>query len=228
MAANDPSVARPDPLGRLRWVLVGIVVLLAAVAAAFYLVGRQSGTTAAMPATPAAADAPAATWAAGERRAPGFSLTDQTGTPVSLASLHGRPVIVTFIDPLCRNFCPIEAQHLNDVVRSFPRGQKPAVVAVSVNVYGNAKPVLMQDERKWKLVPEWRWAVGRSAQLTRVWHNYGIAVLVSTKKAAGVTVHNVAHDEVAYLVDANGFERAVFVWPYRASAVVQALRRLTS
>jgi cytochrome oxidase Cu insertion factor (SCO1/SenC/PrrC family) len=227
MAVNDPSVARSDPLGRLRWILVGVVLLLAAVAAAVYLTARPSGG-AAMSAAPPASAAPAATWAAGKRRAPGFSLTDQTGTPVSLAALHGRPVIVTFIDPLCRNFCPIEAQHLNDVVRSFPRGQKPAVVAVSVNVYGNAKSVLMQDERKWKLVPEWRWAVGQSAQLSRVWHAYGIAVLVSTKKAAGVTVHNVAHDEVAYLIDANGFERAVFVWPYRASAVVQALRRLTS
>src|SRR5205807_2267695 len=82
--------------------------------------------------------------------APPFKLVDERGVPFSLASLRGRPVIVTFIDPLCRDYCPIEAQRLNTVVGSFPQGSKPAIVAVSVNVYGNARANLLQDERKWK------------------------------------------------------------------------------
>src|SRR5437762_3263829 len=82
-------------------------------------------------------------------------LPDRDGAPVSLSALRGRPVIITFIDPLYRDFCPIEAQHLNDVVNAFPQGSKPAIVAVSVNVYGNAHTTLMQDARKWKLLPEW-------------------------------------------------------------------------
>src|SRR5262249_11663559 len=54
------------------------------------------------------------TWPAGERPAPAFALSDQGGKPVTLASLHGRPAIVTFIDPLCRDFCPREASVLSE------------------------------------------------------------------------------------------------------------------
>jgi protein SCO1 len=225
MAANDPSVARRDLLSRIRWVLWGAVFLLAVAAAVIYGTHRQAA-----PKTAAVSviDAPAVTWAAGARRAPDFRLTDQYGKTVSLAGLRGRPVLVTFIDPLCRNYCPIEAQHLNDVVNALPAGSKPAIVAVSVNVYGNAPSILREDARKWKLVPQWRWALGHPAELSRVWNAYHVEVLVRTRTLAGVTVHTIAHTEGAYLIDAKGFERALFLWPYRASGVVQTLRALTS
>jgi cytochrome oxidase Cu insertion factor (SCO1/SenC/PrrC family) len=147
---------------------------------------------------------------------------------VSLAALHGRPVIITFIDPLCRDFCPIEAQHLNDVVNALPKASKPAIVAVSVNIYGNAHATLLQDARKWKLVPEWRWAIGRPTQLSRVWSAYHVEVLAMTKKVAGVTVHTIGHTEAAYVIDSKGYQRALFLWPYSADGVVRTLRSLAS
>ena len=202
-----------------------VVVLLAAVALALFLALRPSQRSV-TPAVPPNLGA-AATWAAGERPAPPFKLLDERGAPLSLASLRGRPVIVTFIDPLCRDYCPIEAQRLNTVVGSFPEGSKPAIVAVSVNVYGNARANLLQDERKWKLTAEWRWAVGVPSSLARVWDDYHVQVLATSKKIAGVTVHRIGHTEAAYVIDANGFERALFLWPYRAQDVVQALRPLT-
>jgi cytochrome oxidase Cu insertion factor (SCO1/SenC/PrrC family) len=177
------------------------------------------------------ADAPtaaAATWAAGMRRAPDFRLVDQGGGPVSLSSFRGRPVIVTFIDPLCRNFCPLEAQQLNELVRRLPAAQRPAIVAVSVNVYGNARANLLQDVAKWRLVPEWRWAVGRTRQLATVWRRYRIGVLVTTKRVAGVTVHEISHTEAAYVIDRRGYERALFLWPFGAKDVRAALAKLSS
>jgi cytochrome oxidase Cu insertion factor (SCO1/SenC/PrrC family) len=177
------------------------------------------------------ADAPtaaAATWAAGMRRAPDFRLVDQRGGPVSLSSFRGRPVIVTFIDPLCRNFCPLEAQQLNELVRRLPAAQRPAIVAVSVNVYGNARANLLQDVAKWRLVPEWRWAVGRTRQLATVWRRYRIGVLVTTKRVAGVTVHEISHTEAAYVIDRRGYERALFLWPFGAKDVRAALAKLSS
>lgn len=169
---------------------------------------------------------PAATWAAGKLRAPDISLVDQTGAPLSLASYRGRPVVVTFIDPLCRDYCPLEAKHLNDVVRSFPAGSRPAIVAVSVNVRGNAREYLLQDADKWKLVPQWRWGIGSEAQLAGVWNSYHIGVLETTKKITGVTVHSIVHTEAAYVVDAAGYQRAIFLWPYSAEAVTRTLRQL--
>jgi cytochrome oxidase Cu insertion factor (SCO1/SenC/PrrC family) len=221
MAANERVAV---PLIRLRWIFAGVVLLLGVVAAVLSLALRSPAP--ASTAVPVS-DAPAATWAAGAQRAPDFNLTDQNGAAVSLAALHGRPVIITFIDPLCRDFCPIEAQHLNDVVNAFPQASKPAVVAVSVNVYGNAHATLMQDARKWKLVPEWRWGIGRPTQLSRVWNAYHVEVLVATKKVAGVTVHTIGHTEAAYVIDSKGYQRALFLWPYGADGVVRTLRTLT-
>jgi cytochrome oxidase Cu insertion factor (SCO1/SenC/PrrC family) len=211
----------------MRWVLVGLVVALGLLVAALFLgLGSSGGGGSSSSAAAPVSDAPAATWAAGEQRAPGFTLQDEGGRPLSLASLRGRPVIVTFIDPLCRDYCPTEAQHLNDVVRSFPAAEKPAVVAVSVNVYGNKPATLAQDRRKWTLVPQWRWAVGRAQQLSPVWRSYNIQVVTSTKKIAGVAVHRIGHTEAAYVVDANGWQRALFLWPYSADGVVKTLRAL--
>jgi len=210
---------------RLRWLLAGLVVVLAALVAALF-VGLGSSGGGSSPKAAPVSDAPAATWAAGKQRAPGFPLQDERGRPLSLASLRGRTVILTFIDPLCRDYCPTEAQHLNDVVRSFPAAEKPTVVAVSVNAYGNKPTTLAEDRRKWQLVPQWRWAVGRTRQLSPVWRSYHVQVVSSTKKIAGITVHQVGHTEAAYVVDENGWQRALFLWPYSADGVVKTLRSL--
>lgn len=167
-------------------------------------------------------------WPAGKRPAPNFRLEDQHGKPVSIAAFHGRPLIVTFIDPLCRNFCPLEAAQLDDLVRRLPAGQRPGIVAVSVNVYGNARANLMQDVAKWRLGPEWRWAIGSPKQLSSVWRRYEIGVQVVTKRIAGTTIHEVGHTEAAYLIDGRGYERALFLWPFAAGDVRAALGRLAA
>jgi len=212
-------------VAHLRWVAWALVPVAAAAAAAIYFAARPSAQSTT---SPPASEAPAATWAAGAKRAPGFSLADEQGRPYSLASLRGRPVLITFIDPLCRDYCPTEAQHLNDVVGSFPDGEKPAVVAVSVNTAGNSRANLLLDRRKWQLVPEWRWAIGEEAALARVWRDYHVQVLVSSKTVAGIKVRTVAHTEAAYLVDSDGYQRALFLWPYTAAAVERTLRSLGS
>ena len=218
-----PAPRQGIPLRFLLWGAALVVGLAAGIAVLVLDRLPRSNATAG-----SLSDSPGATWAAGALRAPDFRLADQNGAPVSLAALRGRPVIVSFIDPLCRDYCPLEAKQLNAVVRSFPAGARPAIVAVSVNVYGSARANLMQDAKQWSLVPQWRWGVGSAATLAAVWKSYHVGVLVSTKKIAGVTVHSVAHTEAAYLIDASGFQRAVFLWPYRAEAVTRTLRSLTS
>jgi len=225
VAANQPSAVdqgspAPSPLVRLRWVLWGSVLLLGVVAGVAIFALRPSSQPAAV------SSDTGVSWAAGVRRAPGFALTDQAGKAVSLAAYRGRPVIVTFIDPLCRNLCPLEAKVLNDVVRGLPAASRPAILAVSTNVYGNARVNLVQDVRKWKLVPQWRWAVGGAAQLAPVWKHYQVQVLVTTKTIAGVTVHEIAHTEAAFVVDSAGYQRALYLYPFRAQDVERTLRSL--
>jgi cytochrome oxidase Cu insertion factor (SCO1/SenC/PrrC family) len=204
-----------------RWALFASIPLLAVLAVLLVFATRSTSSPTMSTTPPAATDA-AATWTAGAKKAPPISLRDEHGRPVSLAALRGRPVLVTFIDPLCRDYCPTEAQHLSEAVRSAS-GVKPTILAVSVNTAGNARSNLALDRRKWAVVPQWTWGVGTGAQLARVWKRYGISVIVTHKKVAGVEVQQVSHTEAAYLIDANGWERAVFVWPYTANAVSKQL-----
>src|ERR1700722_8339976 len=168
--------------------------------------------------------APDVSWAAAARIAPPFALHEQDGRPISLASLRGRTVIVTFIDPLCRNFCPLEANVLNLVVAGLPSAERPVIVAVSVNQWGNSRGDLAADNQRWRLGPQWRWAIGTPTALASVWHEYGIEVLATAKTLAGTTVHDISHTEAAYVIDPSGHQRALFMWPFSAPEVERTVR----
>jgi len=174
-----------------------------------------------------AASASYASWAAGARPAPSFSLRDQSGRTLTTAGLRGRVTIVSFIDPVCRNLCPLEAKELTRVVTDLGAAA-PAVVAVSVNPPADTASAFRQDARAWKLPPSWRWGLGPARTLARVWRDYAIGVQVQRKTIAGVTVRDVVHTEAAYVIDTRGDERALFVWPYRAADVEKVVRSLSS
>jgi cytochrome oxidase Cu insertion factor (SCO1/SenC/PrrC family) len=211
-------------LRRVVWSLWLLVGALGIAAVAVYVATRDSGQSA-MPILPVSSEA-AATWPALRRPAPPFALRDENGRAFSLASLRGRPVVVTFIDPLCRDYCPTEAKRLADAAAALPPAQRPTIVAVSVNVYGNAPHILRQDRAKWKLASNWRWGVADEQTLADVWKAYHVDVLVQTKTIAGTEVHQVGHTEAAYVIDRTGHQRALFLWPYDSEGVVRALRGL--
>jgi cytochrome oxidase Cu insertion factor (SCO1/SenC/PrrC family) len=213
---------------KLRWAVPGLSVLCGVAVAVPVLAVDRSRRSSAPTAYSAVllVSPPASTWGAGDRRAPDFLLSDQDGRPVSVAANRGRPVIVTFIDPLCRNFCPLEAQVLNQAERQIPAAHRPAIVAVSVDVYANARRYLLQDDREWRLVPEWRWAVGLPGDLAAVWKNYRIGVKVATRRINGTITYRIDHTEAAYVLDATGHERAMFLWPFNPQDLEQLLRQL--
>ena len=213
---------------RLRLAIPGLAVLCGvAVAAPILALGRSRRTSTPTAYSPVSlVSPPASSWGAGDRLAPNFLLRDEDGRPVSIAASRGHPVIVTFIDPLCRNFCPLEAQVLNQMERQLPAARRPVILAISVDVYADARRYLLQDDREWRLVPEWRWAVGRPANLAAVWKDYRIGVKVRTWRINGTVTYRIDHTEAAYVLDATGHERAVFVWPFNPQDVEQVLRQL--
>jgi len=209
---------------RLSWLKVALVtgaVLIGAGVGIGIGISQGSGGT---DGRSAAQPDPGVTFAPGARRAPEFSLQDVAGQPLSLAALRGRTVVLAFIDPVCRNLCPLEAKALNDTVATLPAASRPVVVAVSVNSWNQTKADLRLDRQKWHLVPGWRWALGTYAELASVWREYSIGVQVRTKTLGGVTVHQVDHTEAAYVIDPTGYERNLFLYPYRSRDVVSAVR----
>ncbi|HYB28562.1 MAG TPA: SCO family protein [Solirubrobacteraceae bacterium] len=214
---------------RLRWAVPGLAAVCGlAIGAPILLLSlvRHAPATASATVKPSSISS-AFTWPEDSRPAPGFRLRDQNGRPVSIAAYLGRPFIVTFIDPLCRNLCPLAAQVLDEADRQLPASQRLPIVAVSVDIYADTHGDLMQDFKEWRLVPQWRWAIGTPDQLAKVWNRWGVGVSVQTKRIAGTTVHFISHDEFAFLIDPSGFERALFVWPYGPQDIVTELQQLS-
>jgi cytochrome oxidase Cu insertion factor (SCO1/SenC/PrrC family) len=196
----------------LRWALLAAVAL-AAVAALSLGVVLRSGN-----AKPAPTEF--VTWRAGERVAPPVALSNPNGTPFTLASLRGHTTIVTFVDPHCTTFCPRESLVIDDAVRALPPAQRPAIVAVSVDPTVQSARVLRQESARFRWLPQWRWAIGSRTALARVWKAYGVTV-IPTKK-------DITHTELAYVLDAQGDERALLLWPFRAHSVSRAIASASS
>jgi protein SCO1/2 len=170
---------------------------------------------------------PPVSWRAGQRIAPSFVLRDLSGRPVSPSAYRGHQVLVTFIDPQCRDICPLEAQVLDQAIKRRPASQRPEIVAVSVNPYGNSRATLVKDERKWRVLSDWHWAIGSYAQLAAVWKSYKIAVQFTRKKVGGKTDISVSHTVATYVLDSTGHERALFIWPFYPQDVEHVLRQLS-
>ena len=69
-------------------------------------------------------------------------------------------------------------------------------------------------------------AVGPQATLARVWKDYEVGVQVKVVRVARTTVHEVSHDEMIYVVDARGFERVVWPWPFTEAELIGSIHRL--
>jgi protein SCO1 len=204
-----------------RLLLAAAVVVGATAGSALALVHARGGS--APDAPPSSANA---SWPAGAKQAPEFRLADASGAPISLARFRGRPVIVTFIDPACTTLCPLEAKVLEQVVDESAPGSRPAIVAVSVNPWAQSRAVFASDAREWRLTPAWHWAIGPQRRLAPVWKRYGIAVLDRRKVVAKYVVHEISHTEAAVLVDARGFQRSFYAYPFRAEDLERGLQRL--
>jgi cytochrome oxidase Cu insertion factor (SCO1/SenC/PrrC family) len=186
--ATLPYVLRSAAaVAALAVVLVGTAPM--AVAAA----NRQADPilTEALDGTPNPVDTPAAP----------FTLTDQHGHTVSLQSLRGHVIALTFLDPVCTSDCPLIAQEFRQTDESLG-GQARDVdfVAVVANPIYRAAAFTNAFDRQEGLsrVPNWYYLTGSLSALRRVWDSYGIEVATIANGAM------IAHSELAFVIDGHG------------------------
>ena len=148
-------------------------------------------------------------WPAGARPAPAINtLVDQTGHRFSLSSLRGRTIALVFFDSHCNQECPLEGRELSAAETSVPAADRPVLVAVSVNPLDTAASA-RKAAQAWGLaaVAPWHWLMGTRAELARVWRSYHIYV---GRAADG----DIPHTEAVILIDARGYERSGYLYPF--------------
>jgi cytochrome oxidase Cu insertion factor (SCO1/SenC/PrrC family) len=136
-----------------------------------------------------------------------FSLVDQYGRTVSLASLRSKTVVVTFLDPVCVSDCPIIAQELRQVDETLGAGAKGVeLVAIVANPDYHSIALTRQFDEQEGLehLSNWLYLTGSLSDLKAVWYAYGQQVAISP---AGTMV---AHSDDVYVIDGRSRVRYYF------------------
>lgn len=135
-----------------------------------------------------------------EHPSPAFTLSDQHGIPVSLASLRGHPVVLAFMDATCTTQCPILVQYLNYTAQFLTPQQVSQIDWVAISVNSNNTPTeATAFLTKNKATMPIHFLLGTQAQLQPLWKAYYVEV------QPGRT--DVAHTSGLYLLDQRGHER---------------------
>jgi cytochrome oxidase Cu insertion factor (SCO1/SenC/PrrC family) len=136
--------------------------------------------------------------------APAFQLTDQNGQTVSLASLRGKVVLMTFLDPVCTSDCPIIGAEFKEAGVMLGAADKDVeLVAIVANPIYRSVAFTQAFDREEGLstVPNWLYLTGSVSQLSSVWRQYGVAAEVLP---AGAMID---HSDIAFVIDRTGHIR---------------------
>jgi protein SCO1 len=128
-------------------------------------------------------------------RAPDFRLTNQDGDTISMRSLRGSPVVVTFLYTTCEDTCPIQAQTVRGALDQL--GHDVPAIAIAVD------PPRDTPERAKAFLSEQRalgridFVLGTRAELKPLWNGFFIRPQTVTEE----------HQARFTLVDSKGFQR---------------------
>jgi len=152
--------------------------------------------------------------------APGFTLHDDAGRAVSLASQRGHYVIVTFLYTHCQDVCPIIAGNLNRALKT-PTAQAAGltVLAVSVDPKGDTAAAVRTYVKERGLVPKFHYLIGTHAQLAPVWAGFHIGVEAGVNGVVG-------HSSAEFLIDPTGHERLLYGKGVEPASIVSDLKTL--
>ena len=133
--------------------------------------------------------------------APDFTLTDQDGKPVTLSSLRGQVVLLTFLDPVCVSDCPLIAQEFRQAGQLLgPSDPHVKLIAIDVNPLYSQINYVRAFDRQENLggIADWKYLTSSPARLRQVYHAYGVPA--ETLPAGAMLGHN----DIAFVIDAHG------------------------
>jgi cytochrome oxidase Cu insertion factor (SCO1/SenC/PrrC family) len=123
---------------------------------------------------------------------------------VPLSALHGKVVVLEFMDPHCTDICPIVSREFLAAYRDLgPLRRRVVFAAVNVNPYFHSVRAVaaFSAEQRLTAIPSWRFFTGRAPALRAVWRDYRIDV--SAPHPGG----DIIHTSAVYFIDPRGRER---------------------
>jgi cytochrome oxidase Cu insertion factor (SCO1/SenC/PrrC family) len=155
-----------------------------------------------------------------DQPAPALTLTSQAGTVLSLDSLRGRPVLVTFAYAHCATVCPVvvkqtlAAQQMLKGTTSYP-----VVLIVTLDPWRDTPSRLPALAESWKLPAGDAWVLsGTVAEVEAVLNAWNIP------RTRNENTGEVTHPSLVYVVDTN--RRIAFASTGGSENLAALLRRL--
>jgi protein SCO1/2 len=136
------------------------------------------------------------------RLMPDFTLTDQTGAPLSLRELQGKPTLITFGFTHCPDICPLTLNEFRRIARNLGDDSQ-RVNFVFISVDGNRDtPQRLQNFFETQRVDEFVIGLtGSPDEVRRSGVDYGLNFVYSEPDATGA--YTVDHSAGMFLLDSD-------------------------
>lgn len=117
--------------------------------------------------------------------APDFTLRDSLAGVVSMRSLRGKVVLVTFLDTACKEKCPVIAGEIAAALPRLSKSERAEVVplAITVNPHIDTRANVARFLAVQHLTGKLRYLTGTIGELTPVWRAFHILSAFETKNA---------------------------------------------
>jgi protein SCO1/2 len=201
---------------RLHWTVLGVALAVGlGIGAVIAAVGSNSApsTAVAVTQTPATANPNLDPGVPLSAVAPGFTLTDQFGKRVSLRSLRGKVVVVSFNDPECTTICPLTTTALLRAKKLLGPASGVELLGIGANPEKTEVKWVKAYSRAHGMLHKWRFLTGSLPELRRVWRAYGIE--------AAVVNGSIDHTPATYVIDSRGRESRLYQTVMAYSSVNQ-------
>jgi protein SCO1/2 len=155
--------------------------------------------------------------------APAFRLTDQLGQSVSVASLKGHPVVLTFFDSVCPHAdCSLMAEYINWTAQHLgAQASDVEWVAISVDPWHDTPTTAKAFLQSRQVTLPMRYLLGSLDQLTPIWNAYHMQAI---EQNDGVVIHTTG----VYVLDAQGNERLYLDEGFDPQALAAYLQEMLS
>lgn len=138
--------------------------------------------------------------------APPLALRNYTGARVSLAALHGKAALVTFVYTHCPDVCPLIVSGLAAAQRGLgPRANEVRIIAVTVDPKGDTPATVGAYLAARGATGRMDYLLGPRSELARTWKAWDVAVSTGSDQLTA------GHSAVVYGITASG--RMAVVYP---------------